>query len=375
MNSKQCACDTVTILTDAWYNQVCESLNLSVKNFQLTQPVATPSNDESVWAYINLVPPKTLKFNYWYYHQPSFFSQYAAIVNQLQFPNSAFEKDIGAATYKKWNAYLQSLSPQPPENTLPTVWFQWAMVNAPSVANIGRSDLSCQVLINSGQAALAPYEGSNAALPDFSPTFSDLKTLLQSSSAAVFSFNSNNANPDVSGSWSPGIDINYFGIWTGSWCGFTINKKFAQSTISITVQFDHYTVVPVIPGAWYNSGLLNLALSSQSAPPWSSGTTWNNYFGPDGTMNYAIGAVIAADGISLTLTSDADFTIEEQAAIRSQIRSGYWPVYSLENTAVISNNISFEAGKTIINFSSQPGNPVLIGNNVFGIKQYLGAAG
>lgn len=373
MTIKNISCESVTGITDAWYNQLCDSLNLSVNNFQLSQPAGVPETNEDLWAYIDLVPPKTLKYNYWYYNQPTFFSQYAAIVNQLQFPESTFEKDIGKVNYAKWNSYLKGLPQPPPENTLPSVWFQWAIMNAPSVANIGRSDLSSQVLIKSAQAALAPYQGPNAKPPDFLPSLSDVTTTLQASPSTDFSFTSMNGNPDVSNSWVPGIDPNFFGIWTGGWCGFLINKKFAQSAVSISVKFNHFIVVPVTPGPWYNSGLLHLALVSKSAPPWNSNTAWDTYFGLDGTLNFAIGSVLAADGISLSLTSDANFTSEEQEVIKSQVEMGYWPMYC-QQRSFITNDISFESGKMTINCQSDPGNPILIGNNVFSISQYLGTA-
>lgn len=373
MTTKNLSCDSVTGITDAWYNQLCDSLNLPVNNFQLSQPVGIPENNEDLWAYINLVPPKTLKYNHWYYHQPTFFSLYAEIVHQLQLPVSSFEKDIGKATYAKWNSYLKGLPQPPPENTLPSCWFQWAIMNAPSVANIGRSDLSCQILIKSAQAALAPYQGPNAKSPDFLPLLSDLTTTLQASPSADFLFTSMNGNPDVSNSWVPGIDRNFFGIWTGSWCGFLVNKLFAQSAISMSVQFEHFAVVPVTPGPWYNSGLLHLALASKAAPPWESNTGWDTYFGVEGTLQYAIGSVLAVDGISLSLTSDADFTSEEQSVIKSQVEMGYWPIYCQQKLPVIINEISFEPGKMTITCHTDPGNPILIGNNIFKIGQYLGS--
>ena len=374
MTVNNLSCDSVTGIMDAWYNQLCNSLNLSINNFQLAQPVIIPENKEDLWAYINLVPPKTLKYNYWYYNQPAFFSQYAAIVNQLQFPESSFEKDIGKATFTKWNNYLKGLPQPPPENTLPSVWFQWAIIHAPSVANIGRTDLSCLVLIKSARAALAPYQGPNAKSPEFLPLFSDLMTTLKASSSVNFSFASMNDNPDVSNSWVPGNDPNFFGIWTGSWCGFLVNKKMAQSAISISVQFEHISVVPVTPGSWYNSGLLHLALASKSTPPWDSITGWDKYFGIDGTLNYAIGSVLAVDGISLSLTSDANFTSEEQSVIKSQVEMGYWPIYCQQKLSVITNDVSFESGKMTINCHSNPGNPILMGNYVFKIGQYLGTS-
>lgn len=372
MTTNNLSCDSFTGITDAWYNQLCNSLNLSASNFQLFQPVIIPENNEALWACINTVPPKTLKFNYWYYDQPAFFSQYKAIADQLQFPESAFEKDIGNTIYAKWNAYLQGLPQPPPENTLPTVWFQWALLNAPSVANIGRTDLAGEVLIKSALSALTPYQGPHAQSPEFLPVLSDLITTLQASPPVEFSFTSVNGDPDVSNAWVPANDPNFFGVWTGSWCGFLLNKKFAQSAISITTRFEHCTNVTVTPGSWYSSGLLHLALASLSVPPWNSNTGWDKYFGQDGSLNYVLGSVLAVDGLSLTLSSDAQFTSEEQAVIKSQVEMGFWPVYCAQKLPVVKNNVSFDSGKMIITCMSEPGNPVIIGGNVFRTGQYLG---
>lgn len=364
--------DSVTDITHAWLNQLCSKLNLPPGNFQLIQPIGIPESDTALWAWLNCIPPQTLQYNYWYYNQPTFFSQYAAIVNELQFPDSAFQKDIGKSTYTKWTAYLKGLPLPPPDNTLPTVWFQWAMLNAPAVANIGRSDLSCELLIKSAQTALAPYQGSNAQQPPFSPTLSGLTAALQSSPATNFSFSSTNANPDVSHSWVPGNDPSFFGLYTGSRSGFLMDQKFAGSTINVSVAFEHFAVVPVTPGPWYNSGFLNLALTSKAAPPWPSATGWGNYFGDNGSFNYAIGAVLAVDGISLTLTSDAAFTSEEQAFIKSQLSAGYWPLYGGQVSPTITNAVSFAEDIMTITCNTEPGHPILIGNNVFTINQYLG---
>jgi len=374
MTNKNLPSDAVTAITDAWYNQLSASLQLSVKNFQLLQPAAIPNDDESLWAYFNSVPPATLKYNYWYYNQPTFFDQYAAIVNQLTFPDSAFKKDIGDDNYTNWNDYLDSLPVPPPANTLPLIWFQWAMINAPSVANIGRSDLSQQFLFTCGQAALLPYQGTDAKPADFAPSFANLVATLQVSSSASFSFNSANDNPDVSNSWVPGYDPNFFGLWTGSWSGFGISKKFALSKISISIQFDHFAVLPITLGPWYNSSLLHVALVSDSTPPWANAADWNKYFGKHGTFNYANGSVIAADGISLTLTADAAFTDEELSVIEAQIGMGYWPIYGMQQSSAITNTVTAEPGKLTIQMQSAPGNPVLLGMNVFGIRQYLGGS-
>ena len=365
--------EAMTAVTDGWYNKLAASLNLSVRHFQLLQPPTVPVSDKSLWDCFNVVPPVTLKYNRWFYQQPTFFSQYAAVVNGLSFPESAFVKDIGADTYVEWQAYLKTISPPPPANTLPTVWFQWAMVNAPSVANIGRSDLSVQLLISGAQAALEPYEGPSAKPADFSPSLSDLKNTLRASSGASFSFDSTDDDPDVSNSWVPGDDPNYFGIWTGSSAAFHVSRKFALSKITVSVQFDHFATVPVTPGEWYNSSLLHQAWASQSTPPWIDSADWQGYFGENGSFTCAIGSLLAADGITLTLTSDADFTTAEQAIIKGLATMGNWPVYCPVSSAVLSNSITTGPGSMTIRFRSAPGNPLILGFNVFDIRSYLGA--
>lgn len=365
--------EAMTAVTDGWYNKLTSSLNLSIRHFQLLQPPAVPASDQSFWDCFNIVPPATLKYNRWFYQQPTFFNQYAAVVNRLSFPESAFVQDIGADTYVEWQAYLNTLSPPPPANTLPTVWFQWAMLHAPSVANIGRSDLSTQLLINGAQAALQPYEGPDAKPADFSPSFSDLKNTLRASPGTSFSFDSTDDDPDVSNSWVPGDDPNYFGIWTGSSAAFQVSRKFALSKIAVSVQFDHFASVPVTPGSWYSSSLLHQAWASQSSPPWIDSADWQTYFGASGSFTHAVGSLLAADGITLTLTSDADFSATEQAIIKGLVAMGNWPVYCPVSSAVLSNSIATGPESLTIRFKSAPGNPVILGFNVFDIRSYVGA--
>ena len=365
--------EAMTAVTDGWYNRLAASLNLSVRHFQLLQPPAVPVNDQGLWDCLNVIPPVTLKYNRWVYQQPSFFSQYAAVVNGLSFPESTFVKDVGAETYVQWQAYLKTITPPPPPNTLPSVWFQWALVNAPEVANIGRSDLSTQLLIESAQVVLEPYEGPNALPVDFSPSVSDLKNTLRACSGTSFSFDSTNDNPDVSNSWVPGDDPNLFGVWTGSSAAFHVSRKFALSKITVSVQFDHFATVTVTPGPWYNSALLHQAWASQDTPPWIDSADWQTYFGDTGSFTHAAGSLVAADGITLTLTSDADFTASEQAVIKGLAAMGDWPVYCPISSAVLSNSVTISPGSLKISFKSAPGNPVVLGLNVFDIRSYVGA--
>lgn len=360
----------MTAVTDGWYNRLAASLNLSNSHFQLLQPPAVPTGDQGLWDCLNIVPPVTLKYNRWFYQQPTFFSQYAAVVNGLSFPESAFAKDIGADTYMQWQAYLKTITPPPPANTLPSVWFQWAIVNAPSVANIGRSDLSTQLLISSAQAVLEQYEGPDAKPADFSPSFSDLKNTLAASPGTSFAFDSEDDDPDVSNSWVPGDDPNYFGIWTGSSAAFHVSRKFALSKITVSVEFEHFATVAITPGPWYNSALLHLAWASQATPPWTDSADWQKYFGDSGSLTHAVGSLLAADGITITLTSYADFTAQEQAVIKGLAAMGDWPVYCPIASAALFNSITTGPEALTIRFRSAPGNPLVLGFNVFDMRSY-----
>ncbi|SDE79830.1 hypothetical protein SAMN04487996_10723 [Dyadobacter soli] len=363
--------EAMTAVTDGWYNQLASCLNLSTRHFQLLQPAAVPVSDQSLWDCIDVVPPVTLKYNCWIYQQPTFFGQYAAVVNGLSFPESTFIEDIGRETYVQWEAYLRTVTPPPPANELPSVWFQWAIVNAPSVANIGRSDLSVQLLISSAQAVLEPYEGPNAKPASFSPSFSDLKSILRASPGTSFSFDSNRDDPDVSDSWAPGDDPNYFGIWTGSAAAFNISRKFAASKVTVSAQFDHFANITLTPGEWYSSALLHQAWASKSTPPWIDSADWQKFFGDTGSLTHAIGSVLAADSITLTLTSDADFNLAELAVIKGLAAMGDWPIYCPITSPALSNSISTGPGTLSIRFKSEPGNPVILGFNVFDIRSYV----
>ena len=206
MNSQRSPYGSMTTLQNRWYNSLCSELGLNRQTFQIIQPSLYLKNDSDLWALQNQIPPFSLTWNQWVYSTSLFFTEYAAVVEQLQFPQSKFESDIGSSNYQNWQNYLNTLSPPPSPNQLPQKFRHWAMINAPSVANKGASDLAQMVLIDSAKDAIKPYQEDNTKPINFAYTFSQLSSLLSQSQPASFMFDSSTTSADIGDTWTQGID-------------------------------------------------------------------------------------------------------------------------------------------------------------------------
>lgn len=370
----------MTLLQNRWYNGLLSGLGMSPQTFQILQPAAViATSDSELWTIQNQVPPFTLTWNSWVYSSSRFFTEYAAVVPQMQFPENTFELDIGASTYQAWQRYLKKMSQPPQQKALPQIFREWALLNAPGVANKGASDLNRMVLIASARDAIRPYQGDNAKPVDFAETVSQLLAVLNQSSPAEFNVDLNTTSADVGDTWTQGLDPCFFGLWTGSWCGRNFNRKFAASLVQVSCRFEHWTILTSTPGAWYNSWLLNLAYSSKTAPPWpdSPKPTWDEIFGPGkGSMQRLIASLLVVDEMSVTVTSDATFDVVDQASIRQNSKSGFWPFYcqSEPSTGAVTNTVTFPHDTLKIQTTTSANHPVIIGANVLDIAHYLGHA-
>jgi len=363
-------------LQNRWYNALVGALLLDPSMFQLIQPSGPmPATDQALWASLDAIPPASLTFNRSILGAAQFFTEYAPMVSQIQFPQTALEQEIGEQNYKAWSAYLATQSPPPPDSQLPALFQNWAARNAPSVASAGVAFLSRLVLLDAAQQALAPYQGPNAKPADFTGSFADLLQTLKVSSGRNVSFDSSRASGDVSNTWTGGVDFGVDGLWTGSGSSLRLSRKFAASNITVSAQFQAYAQWTAVPGAWYSSSLLNLAYSSQATPPWvaNANPSWNDLFGPDGSMLRALASIVVMDGSNTTITSDAVFGTADQQTILDGAPLGFWPFYAPTLGGAVSNSVSFAGtGGVEIEIVTQPGNPLVIGANVLGIAQFLG---
>ncbi|TAG62541.1 hypothetical protein [Microcoleus sp. PH2017_02_FOX_O_A] len=370
--------DPMTILQNHWYNFLIKVLGVASDMFQISQPSPpiAPSNDIGLWSYQNVIPPASLTFNRCVYSDTLFFNEYVALVSQIEFPESAFEQIIGEQNYKAWLSFLDEQNPPPPPNDIPTVFRNWAMRHAPSVANQGAAALSQMVLIQAAQQALLPYQGINARPPDFDGNYASLLNILANSPSVSFLFDSSQVSgtDNVQNTWTGGVNFGFNGLWFGSSSDSRLTRRFAASQVTVNTSFNAQAVWTSTPGSWYNSSLLNMAYSNKQTPPWppNPNPTWEEFFGSDGSLNHFIAALVVVDEVNATVTSNAIYCETDQQTILSNTSKGLWPFY-VPSSDRVTNTVTFNADNTMtIDTVTQPRNPLVIGQNVLSLARWLG---
>jgi hypothetical protein len=370
--------EPITILQNRWYNCLVTKLQLDPNMiFQIRQPSLLFHSDQGLWAYQDVIPPASLTFNTSIYKSYLFSDEYAAVISELEFPTNKFRQDIGEDNYQKWLTYLETINPPPPERQLPALFRKWSLLNAPSVMSVGVSDLSKRVLISAAQKGLLPYQGPNAKPIDFSETYAQLVQILDNSAGGSFSFDSNAISNDVGNTWTGGNNIGLDGLWAGNCSTSRLSRRFALSSVTVSIQFQSYTVWTSTPGAWYSSSLLNTAYSSEATPPWpiNANPTWDEVFSQDGSMQHFIASLVVVDGMKATINSDVSYSKTDQQTIHRNASKGLWPFYAPTKNGSVTNLVTFDNTKGMkIETVTQTANPIVIGNNVLGVAQYLGHA-
>jgi hypothetical protein len=366
-------------LQNGFYNGLCQGLGLSTNTFQILQP--TPplpyNSDSALWAYFNNIPPYSLTQNYIASGGNQFFSDYKGLISALQAPPNNFVNDIGPATYNAWLMYLQSLKQIPAASQLPDIFFNWALINYPSVANIGSADLSAMLLdpISSAGLALMPYYKLQ---PDWSLGYTTLVQQLATAPTQSFNFDSSQMNTNVSNTWTGGNDSGFGGLWGGSSSTSTLSEQFASSHIAISASFAHVFTFQASPGVWYTSSAMGDAFSHQSGAPWNPASTinWQNTFDPNkGNMARYMVSLIVADTMNIQIESDAVYSSTEQQTIQNNSSAGLWPFYTTSSSSGSSTTATFDShGAMTVQVHSAPGVPVVIGGNVIPVDQFVGHA-
>ncbi|TWA67258.1 hypothetical protein FBZ82_107234 [Azospirillum brasilense] len=361
-------------LQNRWYNAVVRSLNLTSAAFQLLQPsFVVPRTDLGLWRYGQEIPQRSLTANAFDMSLDRFFDIYAAVVGQLNFPESCFKADIGDDTYEAWTAYLATLHPQPSAQQLPSLFLVWAMINAPTVANVGQQDLAEIALIGSAQAALEPYAGADGQPAEFGGSYAQLIQSLAHGITTSFSFDSRTASGDVSGSWTGGVDTVSDGLWSGAVPGNRQSLLFSRSHVQASVGVSGLVTWPLTPGPWYDSSIFATAYADPATPPWPDPAqpAWDAVFGADGSLPRVMASLAVAKGIDATVTSDAVYSPLDQAIIETFAPLGLWPFYLPSGMAQTTVSFGPSSGMTIRTVSA-PGTPVVLGGNVQAIGPFLG---
>ncbi|WP_146205915.1 hypothetical protein [Azospirillum sp. TSH58] len=373
-------------LQNGFYNGLCQGLGLSQNTFQILQPSPplVANNNTLLWDYFNNIPPLSLTQNYIASGGNQFFSNYKGIISSLVAPPNTFEADIGPDNFRAWKSYIAGIVPPPAANQLPSTFFQWAMINAPTVANVGAQDLSAMLLETVSAASLAlmpytsvPFQTPPAPPPDWNAGYSVLVQQLSQAPSRSFTFSSSTMNSNVSSSWSKGGNSGFFGLWGGSSSSSSQSTKFAASNVQITkASFRHVLTFAASPGNWYSSSAMGLAYSSSASPPWKQGglPSWKTVFDPaTGTTTRFMVNLIVADTMYIEVTSDARFDANDQSVINNNKSSGLWPFYTSGSGSGSSTSVSFnQNGNMTVTITSDPGVPIVLGGNVLPVQTYLG---
>lgn len=371
-------------LQNGFYNALAQSLGFPPGSpFQLIQPappLPAGTNDATLWAYFNNIPPLSLTQNYIASGGNQFFSDYQGVMSALKAPKlNNFQEDIGADCFTAWKAYLNKLTPLPAVGTWPQLFLNWATLNFPDVADTGASDLSAMLDndIATAQAAVTAYVNP-PRVPDWSLGYNDLiRDLPTAPDRHIPNFTSSSANSNVASSWTGGSNSAFFGLWTSSHSDSQISQEFASSNVSLTADFERVTTFVAAPGNWYSSGGFGDAFNHgpAAAPPWNPNATinWENTFGANGNMQRFCGSLVVASGMKIVVTSDATFSKDDQQAIRDNAQAGLWPFYCKSDSSSTHNDASFDqSGRMTITTSSTSGVPIVIGCTVLTAAQFLG---
>lgn len=371
-------------LQNGWYNGLIQGLGQSQDSFQIIQPAppiasGTAANP-TFWAYYNNIPPKTLTTQFVASGGNQFYNNYRGLLSALEpSRNINVREDIGEENFLAWKAYVQT-QPMPSMNQMPTMFRNWAMFNAPEVANIGSSDYAAILLdpIATAQNELTLVYTTDKGLPinfDWQLNYADMVNQLASAPSRSFSFDSSTMDKNVSSSWAGGSTSGFFGLWGGSSSTSTLSEQFASSRIQLEAKFEHILVLPNTPGAWYYSSAMGLAFANKTGSPWrdKASINWDNTFGKNGNMQYFSANVIVASGMSITITSNAKYSSLDQQTITSSGSSGFWPFYSGDSGSTSTNRVTFNKDNNMtITTSSIPGVPVVLGVNVLPVGEFVG---
>lgn len=375
----------IQTLQNQWYNTLAASVGGNA-DFQLLQPnnpITPLATDDQVWQYFNNLPPSALTNNLSLSGGNQFYSNYSTVLSQLSSNALTNFQNVLGSYYPLWQRYLSQLQPMPTPAQLPGTFYSWAMVNAPTVAGPGRSAYAAALLdpIFAAQTAVANTGGFVNNTPNFTQGVQALLTQVANGQQCSFNFDSETASSDVTNTWASGNGGAFFGIF-GSADSTTsqLTQLFASSRVTATVSFQKLITFvadpPGVPNGWYSSGALGQAHSAAGGgAPWRSGANpnWNTTFGPSGNMQQFVGALVVADGISMTVTSYASYSAAQQTTITQQSSSGFWPFYWGSGSSTYSNNVSFNSSSNLtFTVSSQAGNPMVIGALVQPASQYLG---
>lgn len=368
-----------------YYNALITGLGLSESGVQLVQPTIVPSDNTSLWAFLDQLPPESLYRNSGESTtEGSFFGTYEEILASLQIPSrDRFLDAVGQQIADEFIGFLSTRPGKPPPaSTYPAVFRSWALLHHPTVAIRGTTALAGMLLepLAAASVALLSYQDHTTEpprtgrAPDWDESYDDLVTSLKASPSREFSVTTATTDHDVTNTWTRGKLGNHAGLWGLSSPTSKQAENFATSEFRFHMSIGHVLLFRSIPGTWYSSAALDIAYSRPETPPWawasSSPLDWNKAFGAIGPLRNIATSLIIVDSFEATVESVGPYSQDDQEIILNNQSRGLWPLYM---TANVESSCSFtQDGALEIHLSTEGDVPVLIGIVAASIERYLG---
>jgi len=375
----------VVTLQNQWYNTLATAVGGNA-NFQLVQPnnpIPPQATNDQIWQYFNNLPPATLNFNLTLSGGNQFYSDYTAVLSQLSSNALTNFQNVLGSYYPLWQQYLATVTPFPSLQQLPNIFYNWALVNAPTVAGPGRSAYQAALLDPIFQAQNLAFNTAGFVnnVPNFTQGVTQLFQQIPNGTAQSIQFDSASANSNVTSTWAQGNSGAFFGIFGESDSSSSqLSQQFASERVTASINFQKMitfvTDPPGAPNGWYSSGALHQALAATGGgQPWraNANPNWAGTFGSGGNMQRFLGSLVIVDGINATITSQAQYSASQQTQIQQHSSSGLWPFYWSSSSSSFSQTVTFNSDSTMTYSVSSPiGSPVIIGGFVLPASQYLG---
>lgn len=370
-------------LTAQWYNAVVTGLGLSPQQFQLFQgPGSTPATSQLMWNIFNAVPPNTINNYYDPSQANNFASDYDLILTALVTASDSDFQSCMGDNYGQWQDDFKAAYKADPtiisDAAALSKYFQgWAIVNAPN-------DSSCvsgltKAYINPINIANNMYDSAGGKYA-WNQTVDALAKNLASGPSKSFTLDTTTQTSNTTHTWASGgasvlFDLFSFG---GSGGYDDLSTKVTTAGLSIIANYQTVTTFAAGPYAipdsnnpilakynpWYNSAVLAKAYTTQDNTVWNnqSTITWQKAFGPDGFLQRMATAIVAVNGISITITSDASLSTLEQTQITAAAKLGIWPFFTASGQGGFENTVAFnDQGKFSCITTCTYGNPQILG--------------
>lgn len=366
-------------LTAQWYNAVVTGIGLDDQKFQLYQgPNSLMSTSQDMWNLFSAIPPKSVNNYYDPAQANNFAPNYNEILVSLVTNSDSDFKNCMGDYYAKWTEYFkENLPDEWTVKSISGVFNKWAMINAPSKSSCGTALTKALINpINIAQEMFAAAEGKYA----WNKTIESLKSALAGGGSKSFSMNSKTESSSLQHTWAKGSTSIFFDIF--SFGGGASYDKLTQSAISegleIEASFEKVTTFAAGPYAqkdendpilsdlepWYMSAALSKAYKTKDNTVWNNqaATTWETAFGSDGFFQRMATAIVAADGVSIKMTSTASYSSSEQEEIRGAAKAGVWPFFTVSGQGGSTTKVTFDDyGRFTSETTIAKGNPQILG--------------